>query len=96
MSIDKRKFHLIRQDFLFGSGRTSSAHNDMAFWKKWKEEVWFGPKDEEDEAVQQPKNQEPKKKKKKKKKTKTIEHHEDDTPKSSKNVLIHLHRKIEK
>jgi nitric oxide reductase activation protein len=57
----------------------------MAFWKKWKEEVWFGPKEEEDENVQQPRNEPPKKRKKKKKAQKIEqEDHEDETLKSSK------------
>ena len=53
-----------------------SAHNDMAFWKTWKEEVWFGAKEEEDDSVQQPK-----KKKKKKTKTKNTKQgdHDDET-----------------
>lgn len=42
----------------------------MAFWKKWTQEVWFGPRESDDEdvgPVQQPSAQQPKKKKKKKK-----------------------------
>lgn len=52
--------------------RATSVHNDMAFWKEWKEVIWFGPKDEEDASAQQPKN------KKKKKKARNANREEDD------------------
>jgi hypothetical protein len=42
----------------------------MAFWKEWKEVIWFSPKDEEDASAQQPK--------KKKKKARNANREEDD------------------
>lgn len=69
--------------------RATSVHNDMAFWKEWKEVIWFGPKDEEDASAQQPKN-----KKKKKKKARNANREEDDETMDDNSTQISKKKKI--